>query len=177
MFSLFFFLPAFAANPSAVIAKGKIKMDFGKKLPDGKRIFGEGKSWRGFFGGILFGYITGLLCYVIAYALGASVNYPFTFTLISFAILALSAGSMSGDLVGSFLKRRIGMESGQNGFLIDQYPFVIFALLFLLLASSRFFYSIYWNIPAVLSIIIITPPLHRIVNIIGFRIGRKNVPW
>ncbi len=69
------------------------------------------------------------------------------------------------------------MESGQNGFLIDQYPFVIFALLFLLLASSRFFYSIYWNIPAVLSIIIITPPLHRIVNIIGFRIGRKNVPW
>lgn len=152
-------------------------MDFGKKLSDGRRIFGDGKTWRGFFGGVVLGYIVGLICYLIANSLGATSNYLFVFSGFSFTILALSAGSMFGDLVGSFLKRRIGMESGQNGFLIDQYPFMLFALLFLFLVSPSFFYSVYWNIVAILSIVIITPPLHRAVNIIGFRIGRKNVPW
>lgn len=152
-------------------------MDFGRKLSDDRRIFGDGKTWRGFFGGIILGYVVGLICYAIAYALGAASNYPFAIPAVSFAILALSTGSMFGDLVGSFIKRRIGMQSGQNGFLIDQYPFVIFALFFLFLVSPVFFYTVYWNIIAILSIVIITPPLHRAVNIIGFKIGRKNVPW
>lgn len=152
-------------------------MDFGKNFTDGRRVFGDGKSWRGFAGGIVLGYIVGLLCYAIAYFLGSSVNYPFPLPGFSLAILSLSAGSMIGDLTGSFFKRRMGMESGHNGFLIDQYPFVIVALLFTFLFSSSFFFAAYWSIAGIISIIVITPPLHRAVNIIGFRIGRKNVPW
>ena len=176
-YSLYFFLPAFVANPSAVLTKGNTKMDFGRSFRSGRRILGDGKSWGGFAGGILFGYIIGLVLFGIAYALGSSVNYTFIVPLISIPILLLSLGSMLGDATGSFIKRRLGMSSGQNGFLLDQYPFALMALLLLYLAAPGFFFQVYWNVPAILIILIITPPLHRAVNIVGFRMKRKSVPW
>ncbi|MCL4452210.1 MAG: CDP-2,3-bis-(O-geranylgeranyl)-sn-glycerol synthase [Candidatus Thermoplasmatota archaeon] len=176
-YSLYFFLPAFVANPSAVITKGSTKMDFGRSFRSGRRILGDGKSWGGFAGGILFGYILGLILFGIAYALGSHVNYTFLVPLISIPILMLSLGSMLGDAAGSFIKRRLGMSSGQNGFLLDQYPFALMALLLLYLAAPGFFFHVYWNVPAILIILIITPPLHRAVNIVGFRMKRKSVPW
>ena len=74
-FSLYFFLPAFVANPAAVITKGKTKMDFGNTMPGGKRVLGDGKSWGGFFGGIALGYIAGLVFSGIAFIAGSPVNY------------------------------------------------------------------------------------------------------
>ncbi|EQD50553.1 integral membrane protein [mine drainage metagenome] len=71
----------------------------------------------------------------------------------------------------------MGMTSGQNGFLLDQYPFALMSLLLLFLMSPGFFLEVYWNIPAILIILVITPPLHRAVNIVGFRLKRKSVPW
>ncbi|MDD2936323.1 MAG: CDP-archaeol synthase, partial [Candidatus Methanomethylophilaceae archaeon] len=47
---LWVFLPAMLPNSAAVVFGGGTKMDFGKSWR-GKRIFGDGKSWRGFFGG------------------------------------------------------------------------------------------------------------------------------
>jgi CDP-2,3-bis-(O-geranylgeranyl)-sn-glycerol synthase len=176
-YSLYFFLPAFVANPSAVLTKGNTKMDFGRSFRSGRRILGDGKSWGGFAGGVLFGYILGLILFGIAYALGSSINYTFIIPLASIPILSLSLGSMIGDVVGSFIKRRLGMSSGQNGFLLDQYPFALMALFLLYLASPGFFLEIYWNVPAILIILVITPPLHRAVNIVGYRMKRKSVPW
>ncbi|MCL5804377.1 MAG: CDP-2,3-bis-(O-geranylgeranyl)-sn-glycerol synthase [Candidatus Thermoplasmatota archaeon] len=176
-FSLYFFLPAFIANPAAVITKGKTKMDFGKSMPDGKRILGDGKSWGGLFGGIALGYIAGLIFSGIGLIAGSPVNYSYLYYLFSIQILALSSGSMIGDSTGSFIKRRLGMKSGQNGFLLDQYPFAVIALIFIFLASPSFFYRVYWNIPAILVIFIVTPPIHRAVNIIGYKMKRKSVPW
>ncbi len=176
-FSLFFFMPAFAANPSAVIAKGSMKMDLGKNFTDGKRILGDGKTWRGFIGGSVFGYLTGILFFAIAYAAIFPVNYPFQFLGVSLSIAALSIGAMLGDAAGSFVKRRIGMKSGQNGFLLDQYPFVLVALLLLYLFSPSFFFLVYWNIPALLILLVVTPPLHRAINIVGYKMRRKSVPW
>ena len=53
---LWLFLPAMLPNSAAVLfGRGSTaKMDFGKTWR-GKRIFGDGKSWRGFFGGALSG--------------------------------------------------------------------------------------------------------------------------
>ncbi|MBR2255593.1 MAG: CDP-archaeol synthase, partial [Candidatus Methanomethylophilaceae archaeon] len=53
------FVPAMVPNSAAVVLGGGTKMDFGRTWR-GKRIFGDGKSWRGFFGGALSGIAMGL---------------------------------------------------------------------------------------------------------------------
>src|SRR2546428_10204618 len=53
--ALWFFLPAFVANPMAVVFGGGTPIDFGRTLRDGERLFGGGKTWRGPVGGTLSG--------------------------------------------------------------------------------------------------------------------------
>src|SRR5213594_1291901 len=62
---------------------------------------------------------------------------------------------------------------------LDQYDFVVGALMLSLAIPA-------WSIPrffsgdallGLLVIILITPALHRAVNVIGFRIGQKREPW
>jgi len=62
---------------------------------------------------------------------------------------------------------------------LDQYDFVVGAILLSLTIA-------WWSVPrffsgdavlGLLAIIVITPALHRAVNIVGYRVGRKNEPW
>src|SRR3989454_11668937 len=53
--ALWFFLPAYVANPMAVVFGGGTPIDFGRTLRDGERLFGDGKTWRGLVGGTLAG--------------------------------------------------------------------------------------------------------------------------
>ncbi len=84
---------------------------------------------------------------------------------------------MIGDSIGSFVKRRLKMESGSNALFLDQYPFLIISLLLLYLAFPHEFFEYLWNTVSILTLIIITPLLHRLVNLFGFKIGKKDVPW
>src|SRR3989441_8052811 len=59
--ALWFFLPAFVANPMAVVFGGGTPIDFGRILRDGERLFGDGKTWRGLLGGPVSGGFLGLL--------------------------------------------------------------------------------------------------------------------
>src|SRR5256885_14404478 len=59
--ALWFFLPAFIANPMAVVFGGGSPIDGGRSLSDGQRIFGDGKTWRGLIGGTFPGGIRGAL--------------------------------------------------------------------------------------------------------------------
>ncbi len=176
--ALWYMLPAYVANPAAVLFKGKTPMDFEKNFFDGRRILGKGKTWRGFFGGIFSGYIVGIIENIIGYFINNPYFPPFSHDLSMFIIpLVISAGSMIGDATGSFIKRRIGFESGSNAFLLDQYPFLLISLLFLYIFYPIEFFMYVWNLPGIITLIVITPLLHRAVNIIGFRIGKKDVPW
>src|SRR5439155_20883889 len=49
--ALWFFLPAFVANPFAVVSGGGWPIDGGRRLSDGERLFGAGRTWRGLVGG------------------------------------------------------------------------------------------------------------------------------
>ena len=49
--ALKFIFPAYCANGTPVLAGGGTKMDFGRNFVDGKRIFGNNKTFRGFFFG------------------------------------------------------------------------------------------------------------------------------
>lgn len=173
------FLPAFVANPGAVITGGYGKVDFGKSLRDGRRIFGDGKTWSGFFGGSFLGVLTGLLLYYFTRIHAISYIGVFGNSLTGALIIAIpmSFGSLIGDLAGSFVKRRLGMKSGDKGFLLDQWPFALVSFLLTFIFARNFFMTYYGNVVGALAILFITPPLHRAINIIGYKLNKKDVPW
>jgi CDP-2,3-bis-(O-geranylgeranyl)-sn-glycerol synthase len=173
-------IPAYAANPSAVLFGGGAPMDFKKKFRDGERILGDGKTWRGFFGGAAAGIFLGLI--------QVAISSPFDKDHLGFGgfpnflpiIIILAFGALFGDLLGSFIKRRLKIKRGEKAFGLDQYDFLIGAWLLLLIFKFEWFmdHFVYWpSIIALITVIILTPLLHRGVNILGFKMGKKDVPW
>ncbi len=186
--ALWFFLPAFLANPSAVLWGGGTPMDFGRTLRDGERVLGDGKTWRGLIGGTLSGAILGLLLFLPFGRIAPTSSWSFGFPAMDLgggAVLAFAAsgvlalGALLGDLVAAFLKRRMHKPRGAKAPGLDQYDFVVGALVVSLLVAGwsvpRFFSGDAWF--GLLAIILITPVLHRGVNIIGYRMGKKHEPW
>jgi len=53
-------LPAYLANSSAVVLGGGPPVDMGKEFGDA-RLLGDGKTWRGFFGGTLSGFVLAMI--------------------------------------------------------------------------------------------------------------------
>lgn len=186
--ALWFFLPAFVANPSAVLWGGGRPMDFGRVARDGERLLGDGKTWRGLFGGTLSGAVLGVLLtlpFVIlapasSWSFGAPSSDPASSLVLALGASAILAfGALLGDVVGALLKRRRHMPRGAKAPGLDQYDFVVGGLLLSLLISGwsvpRFFSGDAWW--GLLAIILITPALHRAVNILGYRMGKKHEPW
>jgi CDP-2,3-bis-(O-geranylgeranyl)-sn-glycerol synthase len=173
-------IPAYVANPSAVLFGGGKPMDFGKKLKDESRVLGDGKTWRGFFGGAFAGIFIGMI--------QVGLSSPFDETHFGFGkfpeflivIVLLAFGALLGDVLGSFIKRRLKIQRGQKAPVLDQYDFLIGAWLLLIIFKHQWFleHFIYWpNTMAIITVIILTPFLHRGVNILGYKLGKKDVPW
>lgn len=158
--ALWLVLPAYVANATPVVAGGGAAVDSGRLFIDGRRIFGSGKTVRGFFAGLLAGVLVGL----IEGALTGSFSY---YLLLGFL---LAAGALLGDLLGSFIKRRLGISRGGAAPGLDQLGFIVVALL---LASPVFLPS--WEIIA--AILIITPPIHLGTNFAGYKLGLKAKPY
>ena len=174
-----YFLPAFVANPTAVLFGGGRPIDGGRVLRDGQRLFGDGKTWAGLAGGIASGGCLGVLISFGALAVYPSLSYGTPLASLIFPFL-FSMGALAGDLLGSFLKRRMGRPKGAETLGLDQYDFVLGSVLVLLLVQPVWFWNTFLAGEAwvgFLFIIVITPFLHRAVNIIGYRMGKKEVPW
>ena len=165
-------LPAYIPNPVAALLGGGTPIDLGRNFSDGKRIFGDGKTWRGLVTGILAGIITGLiliwLCGRFPLA-GLPVH-----TLLS--VILLATGALLGDLVKSFFKRRYGKERGTKWPVADQYDLVAGAFLLLLIFDPAWLFATV-TLTVFLVILIITPVLHRATNIVGYIFKVKEVPW
>jgi len=178
--ALWFFLPAFVANPFAVVSGGGAPIDGGRNLSDGQRMFGDGKTWRGLVGGTASGAILGLVLSLPFDVLAPSSSWSFGSPAVAFAVSAvLALGALLGDLVGAFVKRRMHLPRGAKASGLDQYDFVVGALVLSLAVPS-------WSVPrffsgdallGLLAIIVITPALHRAVNLVGYRMGKKHEPW
>jgi CDP-2,3-bis-(O-geranylgeranyl)-sn-glycerol synthase len=177
--ALFFFLPAYVANMCPVILGNVRCLQFLKKPIDGGRrfgsgrLFGEHKTYLGFVAGVLGASLTGIVQYLIFWGI-PQIRWIFLFEYSPVsALLAgfmLGLGALSGDLVKSFIKRRLGKKDGESFFPFDQLDFVIGGLL---AGSAVYFPS--WSHVAVL--IILTPVLHLLSNIAGFKLGLKKVWW
>lgn len=170
--ALWIMLPAYVPNSAAALFGGGRPIDLGRSFSDGRRIFGDGKTYRGFFGGVLSGVLVGLIEIWAAatFSLGALPEQTFL------SITLLATGALLGDLAKSFLKRRLGKERGESWLLADQYDLVIGSFLLILIIDPQWL-SGNITLPIAVWIIIMTPLLHRMVNIIGYYIGVKEVPW
>jgi len=177
---LLLFLPALIPNSAAVLFGGGTPVDFNRTWR-GKRLLGDGKTWRGLFGGVGTGILVGLVLIGLGSVLGspAILDYgPFPESVGVVACLA--AGSLLGDMVGAFIKRRLGMARGQKAPVLDQYDFMTGALLLTLLFFPSWVAATYWNgeaIVGLLALLIFVPLLHRTVNIVGYKMGKKKEPW
>jgi CDP-2,3-bis-(O-geranylgeranyl)-sn-glycerol synthase len=170
--SLLIIFPAYAANGFPPLARGKKPIDLGKKWFDKKRIFGDGKTYEGLAMGLFAGTLIGALeTYLYpslnSYALQFGVELPLITLYIGFMI---SLGALSGDLGGSFIKRRLGLKRGSDVPLLDQWNFIIGSVLF-----------VYWftdiSLWMFLIMLLITSIVHRIANIVAHKIRIKREPW
>jgi CDP-2,3-bis-(O-geranylgeranyl)-sn-glycerol synthase len=165
-------LPAYLPNPVAAVSGGGTPVDFGRNFTDGRRVFGDGKTWRGLVIGILAGVAIGSIQMWAAGAYGLGFLPPLTFP----AVCLLATGALLGDIVKSFFKRRFNRERGAKWPIADQYDLVAGAFLLLFVFDAGWLFSEV-TLPAFFFILILTPILHRAVNIIGFVIKVKEVPW
>jgi len=163
--------PAYIANGLAPVAKGKRRMDFGKTFYENE-LFGAGKTWEGFLFGIFCGTIFGILqIFSHSYLNSIAIEYGFVLPKLSLlSVIFISFGAMFGDLVGSFIKRRMNLERGKSSPLLDQLDFVFGAFFFAL-------FFLYVSPTAILLIIVFTPFVHLAACFIGYEIGIKEVPW
>ena len=193
--TLWLMMPAYLANTIAVITGGRFPIDQGKMHSDGNRILGDGKTWSGLIGGTIGGIIVGYVQLNFGTSFMESLlNSPYrvynfdTFwgetPLLTFFLL--SFGALLGDLTASFFKRRQNLGRGAKYPLLDMYDFIVMSLLLTAIGSivvndAPYLFVLiegggWWNVP-LFTLLILTPILHRGVNIIGYKIGVKNEPW
>ncbi len=177
--------PAYASNVLATLVGGGPPIDGGRLWRDGRRILGDGKTWRGIvLAPLLASVVTAGLWLLQPSFLSFGVTDfgpPPSFLIHGYA---LALGALVGDVAASFIKRRLGKERGARWLGPDQYDFIAGALVFALLVSFATAPLIGFNwflatftAPVILVILILTPGLHLLVNVIGYWIGVKEVPW
>ena len=177
---LWLMLPALVPNPAAVLLGGGKPMDFGRSWR-GRRLLGDGKTWRGFIGGSTSGVFIGIVQISIVETMALGDIWSFGAWPSSLLIVVcLGLGSMLGDSMGSFVKRRVGFDRGRKAPGLDQYNFIIGAVVVVMLFRFSWFDAHYIDGNAVwglVALLIVVPLLHRGINIIGYKMGKKNVPW
>lgn len=107
------------ANGTPVIVKKLLgsrlafPLDGGKKFVDGKALFGHSKTVRGIISSVL---VTSVGAVLIGYSIQTGALF--------------ATASLSGDLVSSFIKRRLNIPPSSRALGLDQLPESILPLLF-----------------------------------------------
>jgi len=167
-------LPAYIPNNCAALFGGGRPLDGGRIFSDGRRTLGDGKTFRGTLAGTICGILVGLMQNAVAPFVGLP-SFGSGYEVLP-VLLSLSLGAMLGDIVAAFFKRRMGLNRGAPLFIIDQLDFVVGSWLFTLLVAPDWFAQ-HFTSTIILIVLIITPILHRVSNIIGYKMGAKREPW
>jgi CDP-2,3-bis-(O-geranylgeranyl)-sn-glycerol synthase len=184
--ALWLMMPAYMANMSAVKVGGGTPMDFGRIMKDGRRVFGPGKTWRGFLLGGLAGLLLGFAQHQAAPLAGGALTDFGPALAWALPVAGLAWGALLGDALKSFLKRRVGKERGAPWLGPDQLDFVLgawaMALLLSEIAVAVGWTQTNWLLttvtpPLAVIIFVLTPALHLATNWLGHRYGHKEVPW
>lgn len=176
--SLWFIFPAYVANAVPVLVGGGRPVDLGRNFLDGRRIFGDGKTFRGLAGGLVAGTLAGIFEAFISSWVIVKLGDVTKLSDVSLVTLRyeplrallISCGALLGDMLGSFIKRRMGMKGGAPAPLLDQLTFLLGALI---LVSFIFAFQLEYAI----ILVILTPLIHLAANATSYLIGIKRVPW
>ncbi|MGY5852535.1 MAG: CDP-2,3-bis-(O-geranylgeranyl)-sn-glycerol synthase [Candidatus Thorarchaeota archaeon] len=180
-------LPAWIANSTPVLLGGGAPIDGGRNFRDGRRILGDGKTIRGFVAGVVCGTLVGILQILVAPILKVEMakyllltpemdeilyfsSFQLGLSISITVVVLLSVGTLTGDMLGSFLKRRFSVKSGGPSPILDQLGFVIMALIF----ASPFLHP---NPLYPMILIILTLGIHWLSNALGYLLGFKKNPW
>jgi CDP-2,3-bis-(O-geranylgeranyl)-sn-glycerol synthase len=150
--TIWLFLPAYFANASPVVLGGGGPIDGGVNWIDGKPLLGSHKTVKGTVLGIAVGTIVGVLQ-------GNSIGG-----------FLQAGGAILGDIVFSFLKRRVDLEPGASFPFVDQLDFIIFAVILSFPVQST-------ALNQVFAILVLTFPIHYITNFIAYWLRLKKHPW
>jgi len=176
--AVWFGLPAWIANATPVLGGGGRPIDGGKIYKDGRRVLGDGKTIRGFIVGVVLGILTGAGQMLAAPYLHPLLAQYVTVTPDMEAMLymqlpvaiLMSVGALTGDIIGSFIKRRVNIKSGDPAPFMDQLGFIVVALIFVYpLVHPEAIY--------VIILILVTLGIHWISNALGYLLGLKKHPW
>jgi CDP-2,3-bis-(O-geranylgeranyl)-sn-glycerol synthase len=163
--AIWFIFPAYCANAAPVIFGGGPQMDFSKRFLDGKPFLGSHKTWRGFFAGLIVGTLVGLAQTIIYKQFLFEYGTQFSYSI--FLGFVLSLGALTGDLIESFIKRRLSRSPGSSLPVADQIDFILGAFLFSIPVSPP-------SLSAALIILLITIPIHLLTNLGAALLNMKN---
>ncbi|MFQ6073693.1 MAG: CDP-2,3-bis-(O-geranylgeranyl)-sn-glycerol synthase [Candidatus Bathyarchaeia archaeon] len=166
--AFYYILPAYVANAAPVIFGGGRPMDAGKLFWDRKPIFGRNKTVRGFFAGLLVGTFAGFALSLLFQLDEFPRNVLFQYDILLGFMLSL--GALTGDLLHSFIKRRLDISPGSPLPVADQLDFVLGALLFSVVVHPP-------RLLIAVIIVVVTPPIHLLTNFLAYLIGAKGTPW
>lgn len=203
---LWLYLPGYLVNTFAMMwgkwfpktGYGPWPIDGGRMHRDGNRLLGDGKTWNGLIGGSLTSGLLAMLM-IEAFAGNGFANAPFidismTKTGEEYSLLGLGKGlsgfllgtllgfcSLVGDSTGSFFKRRRGLKRegdvSSKAPLLDTLPFAVFTFIGGLLLLPNTYHSGEGVLVGMLGLLILTPIIHRSFNILGYKLGWKDVPY
>jgi CDP-2,3-bis-(O-geranylgeranyl)-sn-glycerol synthase len=172
--ALWAMLPAYIPNNVAVLAGGGRPIDGGRTM-GGRRLLGDGKTWRG----TAVGWAGGAVLAVALNQIHGGAVDPLGVAVPTFpigAVLAFPLGAMLGDIGASFLKRRTGRERGAPFPGVDQLDFVVGALACGVLAAPDWFTETF-TLPVLAVVLVATPVLHVLTNGLAYALGLKDEPW
>jgi len=171
---VYFILPAYFANMAPVVAKNMFRnmafpIDFNIRM--GKdTILGKNKTYRGLVAGVLAAIIVAYMQFFLnennILAGLALLDYS-NWLLIG---LLLGFGAIFGDMVKSFVKRRLGFKPGMPFVPFDQLDFVFGALIFVYPVAKL-------SMEKIAIILFISFILHMVINHIAFYTGIRKERW
>jgi CDP-2,3-bis-(O-geranylgeranyl)-sn-glycerol synthase len=178
--ALWIVIPAYIANGCALVVGGGTPIDFGKNWRDGRRILGNGKTWRGLISGAFLGMTGGFGITVAAIFIADSefaylgLNDFGRFPLMIPIIASICFGALLGDILESFFKRRYGKKRGENWIPFDQLDFILGVLFFSFIMSSLLqitgitnynWFTESFTLWHILTLLIVTPFFHILANL------------
>lgn len=158
-----YFLPPMIANASPLLVNGAHCIDFGKSFVDGRPVLGKSKTWEGLIIGVYMGGITALALSII---LNDSSLFPVG--------LGASFSALIGDMAGSFIKRRVGLESGAPFPFLDQLDFALMTIAYYYIIGCN---EVLTRMDFIMYSLLLIIILHIISNNIAYYIGVKYTRW
>ncbi|OQX00813.1 hypothetical protein BWK69_00700 [Candidatus Parcubacteria bacterium A4] len=182
---LYFFLPAYVANMAPPLMRRTGLFRFLYKAVDGGGkfmgfpIFGDHKTWLGIISSLVAGtMIAGLQFWLYQFSFFEKVSFlNYEHINILFFGFMMSLGMVFGDLIFSFIKRRINLRPGAPFIPFDQTNYVLGACLILspLWIFDKDFSNI--DLGVWLTLLFLTLFLHIVINRIGYELGLHKAKW